>query len=178
MRKRKDRGDKPFAVMVRRPRRPPRSIAESAPAERALLHDPRRPVVLLPERADPALALADAVAPGHPDVGVMLAYTPVHHLLFGLPGDPPGPRVLVMTSGNLAGEPIVTDDGEALERLAALADAWLQHDRRDPRAVRRLGGARRRPATQLPVRRSRGYAPLPVALPVAGPRRRWRSAAT
>ena len=118
---------------------------------------------------------ADAVAPGNPDLGVMLPYTPLHLLLLGLGGDAPGPDVLVMTSGNLSGEPIVTDDAEALERLARLADAWLRARPADPRALRRLGRPRRRRRPSCRCGAPAGYAPLPVALPFevrAGARRR------
>ncbi|PBC70848.1 hydrogenase maturation protein HypF [Streptomyces sp. TLI_235] len=163
LRRRKRRGDKPFAVMAG-------SLAEAAAlarigeAEQAVLESAARPIVLLRRRPDTP-GVAEGVAPRCPDLGVMLPYTPLHRLLLGLPGDPAGPRVLVMTSGNLSGEPIVTDDAEALDRLAPLVDGWLAHDRPihvpcDDSVVRVVDGE------PLPVRRSRGYAPLPVPLPV------------
>jgi hydrogenase maturation protein HypF len=161
LRRRKRRGDKPFAVMVP-------DLAGAAALVRvdgaaaALLTGPQRPVVLLERLSD---AVSDAVAPRNPDLGLMLAYTPLHVLLFGLPGDPPGPEVLVMTSANLGGEPICYDDADAGRRLAGLADGVLGHNRRilvpcDDSVVRLVDGL------EMPIRRSRGYAPMPLALPV------------
>ncbi len=167
LRRRKQRGDKPFAVMVR-DLAAARAIACADEAEARLLDGVRRPIALLARRPDPQLAIADAVAPRNPDLGVLLAYTPLHELLFGLPGDTPGPQVLVMTSGNLGGEPIAYDDEDAARRLGPLVDGWLRHDRPitvpcDDSVSRVVDGV------ELPVRRSRGYAPLPIALPVDVP---------
>lgn len=163
LRRRKRRGSKPFALMV-----PDVAVARELvlvnDEEQALLTGAPRPIVLLSRRPDADDRLAASVAPGNPDLGVMLPHTPLHTLLFGLDGDDPGPQVLVMTSGNLGGDPIVTDDAEALRRLSTLADSWLRHDRPiqvpcDDSVVRIIDGA------EMAIRRSRGYAPLPIALP-------------
>ncbi len=162
LRRRKRRGDKPFAVMVA-DLETARTIARIDTTAATLLSGPQRPIVLLPRGAR---TVAAAVAPGNPDLGVLLAYTPLHLLLFGLPGDPPGPLALVMTSANLGGQPICYEDDDAAVRLADLADGRLWHNRRilvpcDDSVVRLVDGG------ELPIRRSRGYAPLPLTMPVA-----------
>lgn len=173
LRRRKCRGDKPFAVMV-----PDLAAAHSITllddATARVLSGPQRPIVLVERRS--GTPIVASVAPGNPDLGVLLAYAPLHILLFGLPGDELGPDTLVMTSGNLGGEPICFTDDDALDRLAPLADGWLLHDRPilvpcDDSVVRvlRLGGAEDRDGQQLPIRRSRGYAPMPVSLPMSVP---------
>jgi hydrogenase maturation protein HypF len=177
LRHRKQRGGKPFAVMVR-DLETAGQLAELEPVAAQLLTGPRRPIMLLPRRpgtgagasagAGGSAGVAEAVAPGNADLGLMLPYTPLHLLLFGLPGDQPGPGALVMTSGNRGGQPIITDDTQALERLAPLVDGWLMHDRPiqvpcDDSVLRIVDGE------ELPIRRSRGYAPLPVALPLDVP---------
>lgn len=165
LRRRKRRGDKPFAVMVPE-LSTARTIADVDEPSARLLSGPQRPIVLVPRRRD--AGVAGVVAPRNPDLGVMLAYSPLHTLLFGLPGDVAGPPVLVMTSGNLGGEPICFTDDDALERLSQLADGWLMHDRAilvpcDDSVARIVDDM------EVPIRRSRGYAPLPIALPVAVP---------
>ncbi|MFE9008056.1 carbamoyltransferase HypF [Streptomyces sp. NPDC007875] len=164
LRRRKARGDKPFAVMTPDPGTAVR-LGHLGPGERRVLMGRSRPIVLL-RRRDP-FPLAPQVCPGSPDIGVMLPYTPVHRLLFGLPGDPPGPGVLVVTSGNISGEPLVTDDREAMLRLDGLADAWLWHDRPIAVACDDSVVRVRADGSPLPIRRSRGFAPARIRLPVA-----------
>ena len=160
LRQRKRREEKPFAVMV-----PDVAAAEvlcdMSAVERDLLASPRRPIVLLARHAPGGIA--DAVAPGNPRLGVMLPYTPLHHLLMRELNGP-----LVMTSGNRSDEPIATAEPDVYERLAGIAQVYLTHDRPiyvrcDDSVTRVVGGA------ESPVRRSRGYAPQPVRLPVRSP---------
>jgi hydrogenase maturation protein HypF len=150
LRERKGREEKPLAVMSAEPL----ALAEPTPEELDLLGIPARPIVLVRRRAD--APVATSVAPGTPWLGLMLPYTPLHHLLCADVARP-----LVMTSGNLSDEPIAFDDDRARRRLGDVADLFLAHDRpihrRCEDSVVRAG---------FPVRRSRGYAPAALPLPV------------
>ena len=162
LRRRKARDDKPFALMVPDVATASRLCVFSPEAEAALA-SPRRPVVLAPRRA--GAPVAQGVAPGLPELGLMLPYTPLHDLLLAAVD-----RSLVMTSGNLSDEPIAHEDSDALARLGPMTDALLTHDRPihircDDSVVRDVPSL----GVQM-VRRSRGFAPEPVALPVAARR--------
>ncbi|MBI5386683.1 MAG: carbamoyltransferase HypF [Verrucomicrobia bacterium] len=180
LRERKHREEKPFALMF-----PSLDAVKEACAvdewEERLLRSPEAPMVLLKRRRVGGLEgwsaeghdehdsttsslhdpIASAVAPGNPHLGVMLPYTPLHHLLLAEVG-----AAVVATSGNLSDEPICTDEREALERLRGLADVFLVHDRPivrhvDDSIVRVMLGR------ELVMRRARGYAPLPITTKVA-----------
>ena len=157
LRERKHRDEKPFAVMVAGLSEA-RAVADLTPPEAALLMSPERPIVLAARR-EPS-ALAAAVAPHNPLVGVLVANSPLHDLLLTAAGMP-----LVMTSGNLAEEPIVCDNGEALARLSGVADLFVLHDRGivtrcDDSVARVIAG---RPVV---LRRARGYVPRPITVGV------------
>jgi hydrogenase maturation protein HypF len=159
LRERKGREGKPLALMVADLREAERLCVIST-EERRLLTSTARPIVLL--RARPASWVAPSVAPGLGRLGVMLPYSPLHHLLFNTPDGTLPP--LVMTSGNRSEEPIATDNADALRRLSDIADAFLLHDR--PIHVRCDDSVSRVAAGgEVPIRRSRGYAPFPVRLP-------------
>ncbi len=160
LRQRKRRDAKPLAVMVRTLAEA-REVAAIQPDEARLLESLARPIVLLPPRS--GTPLAAEVHPGLDRVGIMLAYTPLHHLVLEAVGRP-----LVMTSGNVSEEPIATGNAEALVRLRGLADGFLLHDRE---IISRYDDSVERLVDGHPVflRRARGYAPLPLDLPVASP---------
>jgi hydrogenase maturation protein HypF len=155
LRSRKHREDKPFAVMAA-DLAAAKELAAIDTAAAALLTSPARPIVLLPRRA--GANVAPATAPGNRQLGIMLPYTPLHHLLLAVTTRP-----IVLTSGNISDEPIVYRDGEARETLKDIADAFLTHDRaihvRTDDSVARTfrNGA-------MLLRRSRGYVPEPLTV--------------
>ena len=164
LRRRKLRVDKPFAVMMADIETVRRHCFAGA-AEEELLLSGARPIVLLRRRLESTITRE--IAPGQALIGVMLPYTPLHYLL--LEPEAGFPEALVMTSGNISEEPIAYTNKEARERLAALADALLLHDRaihtRCDDSVMRVVAAEDGREIPLPLRRSRGYAPFPVRLP-------------
>jgi hydrogenase maturation protein HypF len=154
LRSRKRRSDKPFAVMVR-DLSAAAALCAVDDAAAGALSSPRRPIVIVPRCPDSPLPAA--LAPGNPTLGLMLPYTPLHHLLFQ---DAPFPA-LVMTSGNLSEEPIVVSNGDALDRLSGVADWFLLHNRdiymrADDSVVRLFEG------TERVMRRSRGFVPQTI----------------
>ncbi|MGA0038672.1 MAG: carbamoyltransferase HypF [Pirellulales bacterium] len=165
LRRRKHRPRKPFAVMV--PDLATAAMLTEVDDQAArFLEDPSRPIVLLPKLRQPRLALAESVAPESDFLGVMLPSSPLHVLLTA---DCDGSvRPLVVTSGNLADEPIVHTNAAAVARLAGIADGFVMHDRPiqvpcDDSVVRCLAGM------LLPMRLGRGHAPTTLPLPEDGP---------
>lgn len=165
LRIRKHRPDKPFAVML-----PSLSAVETlchvSELEREILTSPQAPIVLLQRRRtarDGEHSIADPVAPNNPYLGVMLPYTPLHHILmreFDIPS--------VATSGNISEEPMLTDEADALKRLKGIADLFLVHDRPiacavDDSVVRVMA------EREIVLRRARGFAPLPISLGYKSP---------
>lgn len=170
LRERKKRDEKPFAVMAAS-LETARELAVTSDMEERLLGSPEAPIIIVRKRPD--TPLSPLIAPHNGWLGLMLPYAPLHHLLFA----PLAPRerahcksftALVMTSGNISDEPVAFEDGEALQRLAGIADYFLLHDRpihiRSDDSVMRVFQGR-----PLFYRRARGYAPRAVTLPFAVP---------
>ncbi len=161
LRERKHREEKPFAVMVSSLAEA-RELCRTSELEERLLLSPESPIVLLERNI--RTPLAASVAPANPNLGMMLPYTPLHHLLLHSLSVP-----VVATSGNLSDEPICIDEHDAVERLRRIADSFLVHDRP---IVRHMDDsmARIMAGRELVLRRARGYAPLPITLnPPLGP---------
>jgi len=164
LRERKHREEKPLALMF-----PSleaiKAECEVSPLEERLLRSPESPIVLLRQIRNPKSEIRNSCAPNNPYLGIMLPYTPLHHLLMAELGFP-----VVATSGNLSDEPICTDEHEALERLRDIADVFLVHNRP---IVRHVDDSIVRVMLdrELVLRRARGYAPLPInVLPAS----RWQ----
>ncbi|MBX3751270.1 MAG: carbamoyltransferase HypF [Opitutaceae bacterium] len=157
LRRRKHREEKPFAVLFR-DLATLRAWAEVSAEAAALLTSPRSPIVLVPKRPDRALAAG--VAPGNPWIGALLPAAPLHLQLTAA-----HPTPLVATSANLSDEPLCTDDAEARERLAGIADLFLGHDRAIARPVDDSVVRFTRQGAAILLRRARGYAPTPLRLP-------------
>ncbi len=157
LRRRKKRNSKPLAIMVADLEAVGR-ICQLSPLASQTLTSPAQPIVLLPIKE--MTSLAASLAPGMGELGVMLPYTPLHHLLFATPDCP---EALVMTSGNRNGEPLCTGNDEALSRLGAMADFFVLHNRE---IVTRIDDSVVRIMQDRPrlLRRARGYVPAPILL--------------
>jgi hydrogenase maturation protein HypF len=157
LRKRKNREEKPFALMF-----PDMTAVKNeckvSQNEEQLLHSSESPIVILEKLQTLQSKLAENIAPGNPSLGVILPYTPLHHILLMFLGSP-----IVATSANLSDEPICFEENEALERLKNIADCFLVHNRP---IVRQVDDSlvRVMKNREMVLRRSRGYAPLPVML--------------
>jgi len=161
LRERKHREEKPFALMFPS-LESVKAVCEVSPLEERLLCSPEAPIILLRQNKlairDPEFAIVTSVAPGNPNLGVMLPSNPLHHLLMAGLNFP-----VVATSGNLSDEPICTDEREALERLGGIADLFLVHNRP---IVRHVDDSIVRVILdrEMVLRRARGFAPLPITL--------------
>lgn len=157
LRLRKHREEKPFALLFPS-LQSARAVCEISPLEERFLLSPQAPIVLLEKNDQAPFQIADSVAPGNPNLGVMLPSNPLHHLLMAELRFP-----IVATSGNLSDEPICMDNEEALECLGPIADLFLAHNRPivrhvDDSIMRVMAGR------EMILRRARGYAPLPIQI--------------